>query len=57
VPPALDEPLGPSSALSTLPEQPERAAIPSAIEVVPHSHREERFLFMPTTRKLKDRDR
>ncbi|KYF52714.1 hypothetical protein BE08_13115, partial [Sorangium cellulosum] len=47
-PPAPPEPSSPPSP----PEHPKRVATPSAIHVVPHSQREERFLFMVHFRKL-----
>ncbi|KYF90517.1 hypothetical protein BE17_52890 [Sorangium cellulosum] len=47
-PPAPPSPPSPPSA------HPKRVATPSAIQVVPHSHREERFLLMLDFHKLSD---
>ncbi|WP_233561224.1 hypothetical protein [Sorangium cellulosum] len=49
---AAPEPPAPSSTPPSPPEHPKRAATPSAIHVVPHSHREERFLFIVHFREL-----
>ncbi|WP_437971254.1 hypothetical protein WMF04_19025 [Sorangium sp. So ce260] len=54
VPLAPPEPPAPPSPPSPPSEHPNRVAIPSAIQVVPHSHREERFMFMLDFRKLSE---
>ncbi|XYH92740.1 hypothetical protein ACMHYB_33320 [Sorangium sp. So ce1128] len=52
--PAPPEPPAPPSPPPPPSAHPKRVATPSAIQVVPHSHREERFLLMLDFRKLSD---
>ncbi|WP_437819863.1 hypothetical protein [Sorangium sp. So ce1078] len=48
------DPPAPPSPPSPPSEHPNRVAIPSASQVVPHSHREERFMFILDFRKLSE---
>ncbi|WP_433926142.1 hypothetical protein AB3662_24770 [Sorangium cellulosum] len=52
--PAPPEPPAPPSPPSPPSEHPKRVATPSAIQVVPHSHLEERFLIILDFRELGD---